>query len=290
MPEGELWKYYRPIAEENLQKAKTKLASGNELDVTGIALALRFCLEALSYERIEQYQDELSDEQYRAWQPRKVIKALKEIDLFWDTPFKLSMENKNGSESEGGTKDWLEIGWFRPLSSKAIKDHYDRLGSFLHVLSPQDLKDGKSQDLGRFKRRCEDLVTQIEETFSAQLRYADLNVRSSIKCIVCGEKLSCRVPPKGPTVKEAKCWGSHQGSPCPARYKVHIDNDGNDKWELLEDGRVDCHTEGCDYSRVLWRDEMKPGTKWTCPKCQAKYELVLRGTYFAPESDTHSSN
>jgi hypothetical protein len=44
------------------------------------ALELRFAMEAVTYDRALAFRDEISPEEYKTWQPRKLMQILHDID------------------------------------------------------------------------------------------------------------------------------------------------------------------------------------------------------------------
>ena len=65
------------MARKSLARAKTELASNR---TRYAALELRDAMEALTYDRALAWANDLPPEEYKTWQPRKLMSALLEID------------------------------------------------------------------------------------------------------------------------------------------------------------------------------------------------------------------
>jgi hypothetical protein len=71
---------YRNDARRELARAKDELASAGDERLKYAALELRMAMESLTYDRALAYKDEFPPAEYQAWQPRKVMALLLEID------------------------------------------------------------------------------------------------------------------------------------------------------------------------------------------------------------------
>jgi hypothetical protein len=75
---------FRSVARHAVSAAKVELASGDSDRLLYAALQLRMAVEALTYERAHAYRGLLPPAQCGAWQPRKVMQALLEMDPLAD--------------------------------------------------------------------------------------------------------------------------------------------------------------------------------------------------------------
>jgi hypothetical protein len=70
----------RPLARDALARARVELASGEEHRLRYAALELRLAMEALTYDRAAAFAELIPPEEYKTWQPRKLMAVLLEID------------------------------------------------------------------------------------------------------------------------------------------------------------------------------------------------------------------
>jgi len=63
-----------------LARARTELAADDPHRLRYAALELRDAMEALTYDRALAFKDDIPPEEYKTWQPRKLMAVLLEID------------------------------------------------------------------------------------------------------------------------------------------------------------------------------------------------------------------
>ncbi|MCK1288940.1 hypothetical protein IVB41_34080 [Bradyrhizobium sp. 44] len=71
---------YRTKARRALARARVELASADDERLPYAMLELRFAMEAITYDRAQAFKEDLPYEEYRTWQPRKVVAVLAGID------------------------------------------------------------------------------------------------------------------------------------------------------------------------------------------------------------------
>src|ERR1700704_18615 len=71
---------YRNRARRALERARGELNSNDDERLPYAVLELRFAMEAITYDRAQAFKEDLPYEEYRTWQPRKVVAVLAEID------------------------------------------------------------------------------------------------------------------------------------------------------------------------------------------------------------------
>ncbi|MBK9604912.1 MAG: hypothetical protein IPO58_00150 [Betaproteobacteria bacterium] len=71
---------FRQLARESLARTKAELAANDPHRLRYAALELRDAMEALTYDRALAFQDYIPPEEYKTWQPRKLMMLLLDID------------------------------------------------------------------------------------------------------------------------------------------------------------------------------------------------------------------
>lgn len=71
---------FRHSARESLARAKAELAANDPIRLRYAALELRDAMEALTYDRALAFKDDIPPEEYKTWQPRKLMAVLLDID------------------------------------------------------------------------------------------------------------------------------------------------------------------------------------------------------------------
>lgn len=222
-------------------------------------------IEALVYDRLQLFKDELTSADYDTWQPKKIMAMMLDIDPWADQPRTLMM----GLEDQPGVaaKNMTMIGTENVLSMATIKKNYDALGSFLHLPTVKQYEDGRKVDLKALRERLGNIVSAIEVVLASNLANASLTIFVEIDCRRCGERLRKRAP-AGNGSRDVPCLK------CGAEYRLTGRDDNKVAIAPLIH-KMNCANESCGEPMELWRDEFKDGHKWKCEKCGQRYEVGL---------------
>ena len=256
---------YRNDARRELARAKDELASADAERLKYAALELRMAMESITYDRALAYKDEFPPAEYETWQPRKVLATLLEIDPDADKDRSIAV----GSEpSPGVTPDAMQsLGTERVLNMKTIKCHYDALGSYLHVPTIKQSKNGAKTDTAKFRARCEKIAAYLTEVLASPVWNGTMARFASFACAQCGHHIRKRMP-RGQTGVNAKC------SECVASYTLTDAGDG--KLQCKPDREeVKCPNPECNTPILLWPSEIGHGVSWNCKVCGGQNQILL---------------
>lgn len=264
---------YRNDARKHLGQANAEMHGGSERRLRYAALELRMAMESLTYDRALAYKDEFPPDEYATWQPRKVMLVLLEIDPAADQNSALAA----GVEVEPSAHPPVmkSLGSEMVLNMATLRKHYDALGSYLHVPTIQQTKDGKQHDFTKLRERCEQIAAYLAQVLSSKVFNVTLGEFSSIECVECGTRIRKRMPP-GQQRLHVECFE------CIASYAILDNGDGKVEWKPLQQ-EVSCAKAGCAGGSVIWQREMQPGKYWRCRDCEGTNELTLGVRYEAPE-------
>jgi hypothetical protein len=70
----------RHVARECVSRAKKLIALGDEPSVRHACLELRFAIEYITYDQLQAYFKEVSDDALKKWTPKQVISEMLEVD------------------------------------------------------------------------------------------------------------------------------------------------------------------------------------------------------------------
>ena len=265
---------YRSDARLQLEAAKTELANPDDARLKYAALSLRMAIEAITYDRALAYKEEFPPDEYETWQPKKVMAVLLEIDAFADADRAISI----GKEVQFGVQAPVmgPLGSERVLNMAAIRQHYDALGSFLHLPSIKQMKDGAVVDTVRLRQRCEQLATLIGEVLASSVFNVNFGNFARFDCFGCGKPIRKRVPIEDADTA-ARCFE------CPATYMITKTEDGQmDIRAKRED--LSCGAANCTGTVRVWEADLQPDKHWTCTVCGGRNHLVLALQYRPPSS------
>lgn len=268
---------YRNDAKKFLQCAGKELESDNDSRLKYAALELRMAMEAITYDRALAYKDEFPASEYETWQPRKVMSVLLEIDPMADQNSTLSF----GVEEEYGiaAPEMKTLGSEKVLSMKMLRDHYDALGSYLHMPTIKQLQSGKTHDLNKMRLRCEEIVSFVKEVLSSPIFNVTLGNFCIMNCQECGLPIRKRMP-HGKTEVYAECYNDSDGKKCPASYTIAEQGSGQVEWRPQQH-KIRCGNTDCQHEIMVWHKQIEAGRCWTCPECNGKNIFSL-GIRFEP--------
>jgi hypothetical protein len=119
---------FRQQARASVSRARAELASDDKTRLKFAALELRMAIESVTYERAQSYREEIPLAEFRTWQPKKVMQLLIDIEPTADKGSSIAF----GVEEVPGAaaKEMTLLGAEKVFSLRAIKEHYDALGSY----------------------------------------------------------------------------------------------------------------------------------------------------------------
>lgn len=263
---------YRHEARQHLQGAKNELSANSDERLKFAALELRMAMESLTYDRASAFKDEFPPQEYGTWQPKKVMAVLLEIDPRADKDSSLAI----GGETVPGqpASSLHALGSEKVLNMSVLRKHYDALGSYLHVPTMKQALEQTPIDFMKFRARCEELATFVEEVLASRIFNVTLGNFSHIDCANCHKPIRKRLP-TGQKEVIAECYE------CFASYTIVTQGDGQVVWEPQQH-EIECANPNCHAKTVLWDREVKVGACWKCNACQGR-NVVCMGVRYAPE-------
>jgi hypothetical protein len=256
------------------------MASQAETRLRYAALELRQAMEALVYDRALAFKDDIPPEQLKIWQPRKLMGVLLQIDPSINFASTIAI----GEQPDLGTRAPPEvmrvIGTDTPLTLKDLKDHYDALGSYLHVPELERLMSGNLPDMDKLRARCDAIVSIVDKVLSSRIWNSTFGNYATLDACMnedCQQPIKKRLP-HGQQEIDARCFS------CDAEYTIKYGSGDHTVEWIPKQIPVKCPTPHCPRTMHLWPHEVRPGTNWTCHDCGAKQEIAL--SVIAKDSDS----
>lgn len=253
---------FRHDARVALVRAKRELEGAESERLRYAALELRLSMEALTYDRAQAFATEIPPSEYGTWQPKRLLQVLLEIEPHADTGSTLRF----GEEDVPGqpAQAMHSLGTETVFDLRALKKHYDALGSFLHMPTLKQLEEG-SVDLAKLRARCEQIIANLEAVLASPVFNITLGSFSQIACMECGKPVRKRFPVGRESI-ETQCFE------CRASYQLTLTDAGQVQWTPMQQ-EVVCPVEACGHTFAIWDREIEQGAHWTCPKCQSRYVI-----------------
>jgi hypothetical protein len=268
---------FRHLARESLARARAELASEASSRLKFAALELRMAIESVTYERAQSYKDEIPPSEYRTWQPKKLMQVLVDIEPNADKGVSIAFGIEEVPGVEAKEMTWL--GAESVFDLKAIKAHYDALGSYLHMPTLKQLEESGEPDLSKLRSRCDAIIALLDKVLTSPVFNINFGTFSAIKCANsdCGQTIRKRVP-AGATALSATCQA------CGMSYEVSAGPGDQCTWRpILED--VQCPGAGCSQVFKVSPSELQPGRRLACNVCGGRFQIGL-GLFAADKSVT----
>jgi hypothetical protein len=257
---------FRSNAEKALTRAKKELESQEEERLKYAALELRLALEAITYDRLQGYREKIPPRFYETWQPKRVLQFLLQLDPYADRSSIVSI----GIEDTPGVPaaDLKPYGEETVLNLKNLKEHYDALGSFLHMPTLGKLEKGVYTNYQAVRGRCEEIINILDTVFRSSIWNVVFRYLTKINCLKCGALIAKNMHPGSPPL-EAECFE------CGVTYSVKHMGGETPQWKPKQKEIV-CPEKDCNSTFWMWEKDLKRRTCWTCVDCGNNFILDLR--------------
>jgi hypothetical protein len=258
---------FRQVARDAVARAKERVAlpDPTEADLRYAALDARLAMEALTYERAERYRDQLPKAAYATWQPRKLLQLMLDIDPHADADRGLRF-GKQVAQGIPAEPDH-DLGTEVVLNMKVLKGHYDRLGSFLHLASLDQLENAGGQKFDHLAVRLAEIFAYLDRVLSSPIFNVDIAQFAEMACGNCQETIRWRLP-RDPQAVQAVC------RECEATYQIDPQADGSIHW-IPEETEAPCAHEDCRAGGKLFTAHIRAGQPWKCHACGQSNRIAL---------------
>ena len=264
---------YRNDARKHLKRFEEEFGSGDNDRLKYAALELRMAMEALTYDRALAYKDEFPPNEYETWQPRKLMAVLLDVNPMADQDSSLRL----GVEEEyGGPASAMKLlGSEKVLNVATLKEHYNALGSYLHVQSMKQVRAGKLLDFDKMRSRCATIAEFVREALSSSVFNITLGSFATLPCMERGQPIRKRLP-HGQSEARAECYEYE----CDAAYTLVDKGNGQVEWKPHQQ-EVECGNNGCERKTSVWRREIEIGESWICLDCKGRNTFAI-GVQYEP--------
>jgi transcription elongation factor Elf1 len=253
-----------------LARAKTLMASGDAASLRYACLELRFCMEAVTCEKLRAYAPRLPPEVLSRWQPPQAVAALLELEDEAEQEYTVAIGGRRG-ETTGPMQG---LGEHRTFAITWLRKHYNKLGNFLHV--PNENAPGQRRQQvnpQELRQYLESVVEECEQVVESSITFT-LALTVEFNCQLCRRKTV--VNAKGAKQRgRISCWNPQ----CEAEYTVFTDEDGSICFRL-RGWPFPC--QACGHRIVVPSKRLVPGHQFACDACGRRHKLV-KDRYYAVE-------
>lgn len=267
---------FRAAASDALTRAKLELNSGEQSRLRYAALELRFCIEALTYDRAQAFGSDYPPKHYDTWQPQRVLRELVELDPHAgrSSTLKIRKESLPG-EPEHPT---IVLGTQEVLGKRDLKEH-QALSSYLHHPTLKQVMEGRTSIDG-LRTKCIEVIAILERVLGSKIHNAIFASHVSFDCDHCGRSLKKRVPSDGKD-GVAVCFD------CDAQYDLIRGDANNSHIPRRKMVTFTCPATDCDATQQIPVEKLGDGVRLTCQGC--KKPLEIGWSVFAVDVDAQDN-
>jgi len=247
-----------------LERARKLLTSADDDSLRYASLELRFCIEAIIYEKLDTYSRYVPGAVFEKWQPNHALKMLLQFEPDADEDFTLYVS----PESEPGkpTGNWTCLGQHNAVKLSWLNKNYNKLGSYLHVKLGNKNKGGTTEELSVNRKDIERMLSELEPVINSDIVGATLATRVQFKCQAC-QQLSLVNADVLRKTGRATCISQQ----CGAEYTASEDAEGGWQFKLA---MTSFKCLKCEKINFLEIRHVDIGTKFRCNRCGEVHRIV----------------
>ena len=245
-----------------LRRAGDLISTKSLTSLRYAALELRFCIEAIAYEKLRTYRDRIPPSVLAKWQPPQFMKALAQIEPGSDEDFTLSI----GLEPAPGVqpKQMRVLGQHRTFRRGWLSKAYNTLGSVLHVPQPHHAAPPLVR-ADALREKLKPIHAELDRVCASTVDAALAPVLS-FDCPACG--LPIVVNQEGAIASGVvECLNID----CAYRFAVDAGEDGEPKFLPLS---TDFACLRCQATIHLQNRHAHLGKEFSCSKCGAAHVVA----------------
>lgn len=266
----------RQTASECLSRARVLLSRGDEPSVRHACLELRFAIEYITYDQLQSYMKEVSDDALKKWTPKQVISAMLEVDPHADKSAIITF----GLEHEYGVppppEEMQLLGEDRRFTMKWANKNHNALGNFLHAPTMLQLESGGAPALKLMVGKAMEVANECEHILRSPVINFNFGHFFEFECMDCKNQIRRR----------SGSFTPEQGvvcTKCGATYDVKSSEDGHVSFDLRQ-VKFNCHS--CKIENWLGIHRLIPGEIVICAAC-GKKSSIRKQFVLMPEQDAN---
>lgn len=261
-----------------LKRAKDLLTRDDDPLLRYSCLELRFCIEAITYEKLRLYAKRLPAEVLEKWQPPQALRALLEYEPYADQNFTLRIATK---VAPGVPSDnWVTLGTHHTFKVKWLRKTYNKLGYFLHIPSLNTSnKSSHNAICTQLREVLNNIVAELDPIVASPI---DSSLASVItfQCSVCEDYVLINKAGLQKN-KRAICLNPN----CSAEFFAEEDDPDNFVFRLIATA-FDC--QSCGHGNLIENRKLKIGFRFKCDNCGEEHEFVQRQWGYGKVKDLYN--
>lgn len=241
-------------------RATSLLNAGDDSLLRYVCLELRYCIEAITHDKLNVYKARLPSSLLDSWNASKAIKALLELepDATEDAEWYFGREDTPGQPSS----ELIHLGTHRFFpGGRWLNKTYNKLGNHLHTPNRRQEKRPNNK---RLRSDLENLLNTLEPVVQSSFD-GTMSPTVEFDCFNCKKKVLTNEKALK-TGSEVECLDEE----CGAIYLAHEQDDGKFKFRLK--GAYFPCKECSDTIEIGYRS-LKIGYQFSCTNCGQEYQI-----------------
>jgi len=177
---------YRSKAQSHVLAAQELLASDDPFASAYACLQARFAIEALAYDRLQDYLSEVSADAMNGWTPKAVLRELLYTDPEACSPIMVTIGWKPDPDAD---RQEIDLGESYRLSAVWANRMHNALSSFLHQPTLRQLSEPETDGRERARRKAEEAIRELERVLSSTVWSFRAHRLVQMRCI-CGNQIA----------------------------------------------------------------------------------------------------
>jgi hypothetical protein len=271
----------RHAARECVSRARELLARGDEPSARHACLELRFAIEYITYEQLQAYMREVSNDALKKWTPKQVISEMLEVDPHADQSRTIAFGLEHTYGVPPPPEEFHLLGQDRRFSMKWANRNHNALGNFLHAPTMHQIESGGAPTAAAITEKATEVANECELILNSPVFNVNFGQFFEFECKDCSTQIRRR----------AGSFTPEQGVVCPkcrAAYNVESAEGGEVRFYLRK-SKYTCRA--CGAENWVGTHRVAHGAILECEKCgrkatiEQRFVLVVKDDAQRPSGD-----
>lgn len=182
----------RHMARECVSRAKDLIAHDDPASARHACLELRLAIEYITYNQLQAYMSEVSDEALKKWTPKQVISEMLEVDPHADKSSTFTFGREHSYGVPPPPEEMKLLGQDRRFSLKWANKNHNALGNFLHAPTMHQLESGTVATTAAIVKKATEVAAECDHILESPIFNVNFGQFFEFICVDCGDRIRRR--------------------------------------------------------------------------------------------------
>ena len=206
----------RHTASECVSRAKDLIARADHASARHACLESRLAIEYITYNQLQAYMREISDEALKKWTPKQVISEMLEVDPHADQNSIIAFGREYTYGVPPPPEEMKSLGEDRRFSMKWANKNHNALGNFLHAPTMHQLESGTVATTAAILEKATEVAAECEHILNSPIFNVNFGQFYEFEC-ECGAHIRRRsgsfTQDQGVVCHKANCRATYDIEP-----------------------------------------------------------------------------